>query len=136
MVPKGSKITPTGSKVGPNGPKMQQTTLKLLKNRSIRLIRRSRAMNTLREHFGDLPKPRSTLRGHSFTLWVALKGLGRAKKGPKARFFVLFPLLSSLPKSPEILRPWTFHFLQNLRPSKLEMSEVLHLCDSEMPQNS
>ena len=82
-----SKITPKGSKLGPNGPKMP------LKNHSLRLIiphsayfRRSRAMNTLREPFGDLPKPRSTLRGHSFTLWVALKGLGRAKKGPMGLF--------------------------------------------------
>ena len=64
-----------------------------LKKHSIRFIiphsvyfRRSCAMNTLREPFGDLPKPRSTLQGHSFTLWVALKGLGSAKKGPTTWF--------------------------------------------------
>ena len=39
-------------------------------------------------------------------------------------------------KSPEKLRPWKFHFLQNLRPSKLEMSEILHPWYSEMPQIS
>ena len=95
MAPKGSKITPKGFKVGPNGPKMQQTALKPPSkalqppyNPSV-YFRRSRAMNTLREPFGDLPTLRSTLRGHSFTLWVALNGLGRAKKRPYGPFLAL-----------------------------------------------
>ena len=91
MAPKGSKITPNGSKVGPKCSRLRQSPLK---KHSIRLIiphsvyfRRSRAMNTLREPFGDLPKLRSTLRGHSFTLRVALKSLGRAKTGSIWAFF-------------------------------------------------
>ena len=86
---KAPKLRQKGSKVGPNGPKMQKPTLKPPQKalhppyNSIRCL-----LQAFPRHeypwapFGDLPKPRSALRGHSFTLGVALKALEKPKQGP------------------------------------------------------
>ena len=85
MAPKGSQIT----KVGPNGPKMQQTTLKPPQ-------KAHNPTQCLLQAFPRNEYPSGTLRGpskatqypsgHSFTLRVALKGLGRAKKGQRFKW--------------------------------------------------
>ena len=54
-------------------------------------------------------------------------------------FFFFFdspPQQSSQKKSPQILRPWDFNFLWNLRPPNLKMDQILHQWDSEMSKIS
>ena len=65
------------------------------------------------------------------TFWVCFSFFSKA--------WVFFSLLSCVfapKKNPEISRPWKFHFLQNLRPSKLKMDQILHPWNSKMLQKS